>query len=98
MSAKYKNITLVCVMAALIFGFSLWSILKPRDEFSDSERRALAEMPKLSLESVLNENTDASFMRLFEKYSIDQFPLRDTFRRVTESFPLGATPPQLLGV
>jgi hypothetical protein len=69
-------------MAALIFGFSLWSILKPRDEFSDSERRALAEMPVFSLESVLNENTDESFMRLFEKYSLDQFPLRDTFRRL----------------
>ena len=82
MSVKYKNITLVCVMAALIFGFSLWSILKPRDEFSDSERRALAEMPAFSLESVLNENADESFMRLFENYSLDQFPLRDTFRRV----------------
>ena len=82
MSVKYKNITLVCVMAALIFGFSLWSILKPRDEFSDSERRALAEMPTFSLESVLNENTDESFMRLFEKYSLDQFPLRDMFRRL----------------
>ena len=82
MSVKYKNITLVCVMAALIFGFSLWSILRPRDEFSDSERRALAEMPQFSLESVLNENAEESFMRLFEKYSLDQFPLRDAFRRV----------------
>ena len=82
MSAKYKNITLVCVMAVLIFGFSLWCILKPQDAFSDSERRALAQMPQFSLESVLQENAEESFMRLFEEYSLDQFPLRDTFRRL----------------
>ena len=69
-------------MAVLIFGFSLWSILKPQQAFSDSERRALAKLPKFSLESVLQENADANFMSLFEKYSLDQFPLRDTFRRL----------------
>ena len=82
MSAKYKNITLVCVMAALIFGFSLWCMVKPSDPFSDSERRALAQMPEFSAESVFHENADESFMRLFEKYSLDQFPLRDAFRRI----------------
>jgi hypothetical protein len=82
MSAKYKNIALVCVMAALIFGFSLWCMLKPSDPFSDSERRALAQMPEFSAESVFHENADESFMRLFEKYSLDQFPLRDAFRRI----------------
>ena len=72
MSVKYKNIALVCVMAAVIFGFSVWCILKPRDEFSDSERRALAAFPELSWESVLREDTEESFMRLFEEYSLDQ--------------------------
>jgi hypothetical protein len=82
MSVKYKNIALVCMMAAVIFGFSVWCILKPQDEFSDSERRALAAFPELSWESVLREDTEESFMRLFEEYSLDQFPLRDTFRRL----------------
>ena len=82
MSTKYKNITLVCVMAVLIFGGSLWCVLKPQDAFSDSERRALAQMPRFSLSSVFHENADDSFMRLFEKYSLDQFPMRDTFRRL----------------
>ena len=82
MSTKYKNITLVCVMAIFVFGFSLWCILKPQDAFSDSERRALASLPKFSVESVFHEEADQSFMRLFEKYSLDQFPLRDTFRRI----------------
>ena len=82
MSVKYKNIALICVMAAVIFGFSVWCILKPRDKFSDSERRALAEFPELSWEAVFREDTEESFMRLFEEYSLDQFPLRDTFRRL----------------
>ncbi len=69
-------------MAGLIFGFSLWCILKPQQDFSDSERRALAKMPRFSLQSVWDENADESFMRLFEEYSLDQFPLRDTFRRL----------------
>lgn len=80
MSAKYKNITLVCVMAALIFGFSLWCVLKPPDAFSDSERRALKQMPVLSAESVFR--AEESFMALFEDYTLDQFPLRDAFRRI----------------
>lgn len=82
MSAKYKNITLVCVMAAFLFGLSLWCILKPQDAFSDSERRELAVLPEFSWESVFDENADQSFMRLFEDYTLDQFPLRDTFRRL----------------
>ena len=82
MSVKYKNIALVCVMAAVIFGFSVWCILKPQDEFSDSERRALAAFPELSWEAVFREDAEESFMRLFEEYSLDQFPLRDTFRRL----------------
>jgi hypothetical protein len=82
MSAKYKNIVLVCVMAAVMFGLSVWCVLKPQDAFSDSERRTLAQMPAFSLEAVLHENEDENFMRLFENYSLDQFPLRDAFRRL----------------
>ena len=82
MSLKYKNIALVCVTCALIFGFSLWSILKPADAFSDSERRALAQMPAFSVKSVLSEDTEKSFMRLFEDYTLDQFPMRELFRRI----------------
>lgn len=82
MSAKYKNITLICVMAVLLFGFSVWCILKPQDDFSDSERRTLAGFPTFSWETVFEEDADKSFMRLFEDYTLDQFPLRDTFRRL----------------
>ena len=70
-----------------IFGLSalvlLWAALTaatwfgPARDFSDSERRKLAQFPDLSVKTVL----DGKFMSEFETYSLDQFPLRDTFRR-----------------
>ncbi|MBE6665055.1 MAG: hypothetical protein E7603_02390 [Ruminococcaceae bacterium] len=82
MSTKFKNITLVCLASLFLFGFAFWSWFKPADPFSESERRALAEKPKLSLESVFHEDSEKRFMTLFESYSLDQFPLRDLFRTV----------------
>ena len=77
-----KNLTkkriLVCLVAIYFFGFSLFSWAKPADEFSDSERRYLKQFPVLSMENLLN----ASFMNNFESYTLDQFPLRDTFRSI----------------
>lgn len=72
-----KNI-FVCLAAVYLFGFSLFSWFKPADEFSDSERRYLKTFPELSVKTILN----GSFMSNFESYTLDQFPLRDTFRSV----------------
>ncbi|MBQ4600434.1 MAG: hypothetical protein IJB17_02250 [Oscillospiraceae bacterium] len=49
---------------------------------SDAERRPLEQMPQLSVDTVL----DGSFMKDFESYSLDQFPLRDSFRQVKSLF------------
>ena len=75
---KIKNIILVVLTALFLGGFLLWGILKPADEQSVSERRPLAKFPAVTGESVLS----GSFMTDFEKYSLDQFPLRDQFRTV----------------
>lgn len=75
---KIKNIILVILTAAFLFGFLLWSILKPTDEQSVSERRQLAKFPAVNGETILS----GSFMTDFEKYTLDQFPLRDQFRTV----------------
>lgn len=82
MSTKIKNITLVVLFSLFLFGLAFWSWMKPSDLFSESERRALAEKPKFSLETVFHTDSDKTFMSLFESYSLDQFPLRDLFRRV----------------
>ena len=77
----HKKITAILVLI-------LWSALtalawfSPAKEMSDTERRPLAQFPELSLESV----TDGKFMGDFTDYTLDQFPLRDSFRRVKSLF------------
>jgi len=62
----------------LFAGMTLAAWLRPAQEFSDSERRNLAQFPELSLAAI----SDGSFMSQFETYTQDQFPLRDTFRTI----------------
>ncbi len=66
----------------------LWAVLTaagwllPSRELSESERRPLAQLPVFSAQTLL----DGSFMTKFESYSLDQFPLRDSFRRMKALF------------
>ena len=78
MSVKIKNILTVVLTALFLGGFFLWEILKPSEAESVSERRPLAKFPAVTGESILS----GSFMTDFEKYTLDQFPLRDRFRTV----------------
>ena len=48
MISKYRNIAVTVIMAALLAVLSIWCWLKPADDFSDSERRVLAQFPELS--------------------------------------------------
>jgi len=67
---------------------ALWLVLTgfawfaPAKDVSDAERRPLAQMPQITLESLLN----VKFMGQFEDYSLDQFPLRDSFRQLKSLF------------
>lgn len=65
-------------MAGILLAVSIWCWCKPAGEFSESERRVLAEFPELTKENVEN----GTFMTDFETYTLDQFPMRDTFRGV----------------
>ena len=78
MSEKMKNRVIVVVSIVLVYGFLLWGILQKDGSLSVSERRKLTQFPKLSVETVLS----GEFMEKFDKYTLDQFPLRDLFRRV----------------
>ena len=72
-----------CILPAL-----LWAILAafawilPSEAVSEAERRPLAQMPEMTAESLLS----GEFMEKFEDYSLDQFPLRDAFRRIKSLF------------
>lgn len=76
MSTKLKNIIVVCSAALLLFGTFFVCIFKPNTEFSESERRQLAKFPQITIDNILS----GKFMKEFEEYTLDQFPLRDQFR------------------
>ena len=69
----------------------LWAVLtaaawfSPSKDLSEAERRPLAQWPGISMETLLN----GSFMTDFEDYTLDQFPLRDTFRTLKSLFHYG---------
>lgn len=82
-----KSRTLAYITAA-VFALSLLlvtaaNILRVKGDVSESERRKLAQYPKLTVASVL----DGSFMTKFETASLDQFTLRETWRSI-KSFVL----------
>lgn len=66
----------------------LWAVLTagawfaPAKAVSDSERRPLAQMPSVSLDALAG----GKFMSDFEKYALDQFPLREGFRTLKSLF------------
>ena len=76
-----KKITAILVL-------TLWTALtalawfSPAKAMSDAERRPLAQLPQISGENV----TSGKFMSDFTDYSLDQFPLRDSFRGVKSLF------------
>lgn len=78
MTDRVKNIMIVCIFAVFLFAIFFWQILTPKKAVSESERRLLADVPVLSARTVLS----GRFMKNFENYAMDQFPLRDGFRTV----------------
>lgn len=76
MNEKTKNLVIVCTMAALLLGLSLWCWIKEADVYTSGERRQLAQFPELTAEVIQN----GEFMEKFEEYTVDQFPLREKFR------------------
>ncbi len=75
---SYGFAALCLVWAALV----LFGWFGPERDISETERRPLAQMPELTVNSVL----EGGFMDKFEDYTLDQFPLRDTFRQVKSLF------------
>ena len=64
------------IVAALWLALAVFAWVRPADAISESERRPLNQFPELSAKTIF----DCSFMEKFEDYTLDQFPLRDTFR------------------
>ncbi|MBQ8830708.1 MAG: hypothetical protein IJ017_03830 [Oscillospiraceae bacterium] len=78
MTTKTKNIVQTAVFAVLLFALAFACWFGRDKDFSNDERRVLASFPEITWERLLN----VEFMKDFDTYSQDQFPLRDTFRGV----------------
>ena len=67
-----------CVLLALWAVLAVWLWFGPKADYTIAERRKLAQMPQISVNSVFS----GKFMPDFEDFTLDQFPLRDSFRQV----------------
>lgn len=81
---KKMNIRLlgIALVVLLWAGLTLGMWFGPREALSESERRPLAQAPELSLSELLS----GKFMGKFEDFTLDQFPLRDSFRTIKSLF------------
>lgn len=64
------------LLFGLIFILALLAIFKPSKALSSTERRPLQQFPSLDSDQLMN----GRWMKDFENYTMDQFPLRERFR------------------
>lgn len=72
---KYLTIGVVGLLFSILVT-ATW--VKPDIIVSQSERRLLAQQPQVSVKKLL----DGTYMKEFESYATDQFPMRELFRRI----------------
>lgn len=83
MNDKIKNIVVTVVFCIMVFGIFLINIIKAPSTISISERRPLKQFPNLNFETVFKPTKEnPQFMSEFESYVLDQFWLRDEFRKI----------------
>ncbi len=76
MYAKIKNIIISATFLLVLFGFGILSLVQPDRAISESERRPLAQMPEITMDTIFSGKA----MTGFGKYVVDQFPFRDELR------------------
>ena len=78
MNNKVKEIVLSLIFITFLFTFMIVNILKKDDDISYSERRKLEKLPKITYNSLI----DGTYFNTLDKYTIDQFVGRDSFRKI----------------
>lgn len=79
---KIKGIISVVVFALFLVAVSAVCLAKPATQYSDSERRELAQFPETTAQTVMS----GEFSKGFESYTTDQFPLREMMRKIKAAF------------
>ena len=82
MENKIKNIIITVGFVVIIFATFVINFIVKDKTISETERRALQTFPKITFDTI--KSGDA--MDKFEKYTTDQFALRDTFRSIKSLF------------
>lgn len=85
MDTRKTRIAGALLTALIWLGLTAFAWLRTPEETSQSERRKLAQRPAVSAEALLS----GSYMSDFESYTLDQFPMRDGFRRLKALFSYG---------
>ena len=73
---KLRNILTSLAFILMLALFSAGHLLTPDKDISVSERRPLEQLPKFSVQTLMN----GKFGEDLEDYLLDQFPLRDAIR------------------
>lgn len=73
-------------VVGLVWGLAaILAWISPTEAQSDTERRKLAQLPEISIDALLS----GSFAEDFEAYTLDQFPARDSFRKLKAAVHYG---------
>lgn len=82
MKDKTKNIITTFGFIVIIITILILNLLKQDDIISKTERRKLAQFPEITQKEILDGNLSDKL----EKYAMDQFLGRDTFRKIKYYF------------
>lgn len=81
---KFQKYLTVIFCGVFVLFFSFWCFFVPTPDYSESERRKLAEVPKITWASI----SSGKFAKEFEEYTTDRFPLREEWRSLKAYFRL----------
>ena len=79
---KMRKILVVAALAITLVGIFVLHVALPDGDVSDAERRPLEQLPELTAEGVFS----GDYFQDLEQYLLDQFPLRESFRRLKANF------------
>lgn len=91
-NVSIKNIAVSLVFCLFVFGFFFAALFHKPVKYSESERKELAQFPEITWKSVL----DKSAIQGFDKYSAEQFPLREEFLSIYRWYRVNVVNPQVV--
>ena len=78
MNDKSKNKIISIIIISIFISNLIIINIKPINSYSISERRTLAELPQFTSENI----GSGTYMKNYESYLLDQFPFRDSLRKI----------------